>query len=76
MIILPRRKFDPQATYQGIAGTSRITGFSQGFIRDGCKAGRIPHVMNGQEYKINVQLFLEQMEREALASVRTAGDVM
>ena len=67
---MPRRAFDPTAPYQSISGTSRITGLAQGYIRDGCKQGIVPHIMCGSEYRVNIPLFLQQLEAEATASVR------
>ena len=67
---MPRRTFDPAAPYQSITGASRITGLAQGYIRDGCKQGTIPHIMCGSEYRVNVPLFLQQLEVEATANVR------
>ncbi len=67
---MPKRKFDPSAPYQGINGAARITGIAAGAIRAGCKAGKIPFVMCGQEYKICMPLFLQQLEAEAAASLK------
>ena len=67
---MARREFDPQAPYQSIRGTARITGLSQIFIRSGCKAGTIPHVMCGSEYRINVPLFMEQLNAQAASSIQ------
>lgn len=50
----PKRKFDPDAPYQGISGASRITGLAQGYIRRLCKSGAAPCLRVGQEYKINM----------------------
>lgn len=69
--MLPKRRFDPTAPYQGIPGASRISGLSRGFIRDGCKAGTIPHLMVGGEYRICMSLFLQQLEAEAAANMKS-----
>ena len=69
---MPRRTFDPNAPYQSINNTAYLTGFSRGYIRDGCKSGTIPHVMCGQEYRVNVPLFLQQLETESAASTKKA----
>ena len=70
MISIPRRMFDPDAPYQSITGASRITGLAQGFIREGCKQGVIPHIKCGSEYRVCMALFLQQLETEAADSVR------
>lgn len=68
---MPKRTFDRDAPYQGISGASRISGLSQGFIRDGCKSGKIPHLMVGGEYRVCMSLFLQQLEAEAAASMKS-----
>ena len=67
---MPKRKFDPDAPYQPFRGASKITGLSIGFLRDGCKNGKIPHVMAGKEYRICMPLFLKQLEDEAAANLK------
>lgn len=67
----PKRKFDPDAPYQGISGASRITGLAQGYIRGLCKSGAAPCLRVGQEYKINMALFLQQLEAEAAANMKS-----
>lgn len=67
---MPQRKTDLTAPYQPFRGASRITGFSIGFLRDGCKSGKIPHIMVGSEYRICMPLFLQQLEAESAASVK------
>ncbi len=50
------------------------TGLSQHFLRDGCKAGWIPHVKSGNIYMINIRLLLETMDdmsRENLVKEKT-----
>lgn len=69
---MPRRAFDPVAPYQGITSAARITGISAGAIRAGCKAGTIPHIMVGAEYRVCMRLFLQQLEAEATASLKGA----
>lgn len=67
---MPKRTFDRDAPYQSIRGAAEITGLSMGSIRAGCKAGKIPFVMCGQEYRISMPLFLKQLEAEATASLK------
>lgn len=67
---MPKRTFDRDAPYQSIRGATEITGLSMGSIRAGCKAGKIPFVMCGQEYRISMPLFLQQLEAEAAASLK------
>lgn len=67
---MPKRTFDPDAPYQSINGASRLTGLASGYIRDGCRSGRIPCLRVGQEYRICMRLFLQQLETEAATSIR------
>ncbi len=67
---MPKRTFDRSAPYQGIRGAAEITGLSMGSIRAGCKAGIVPHIMQGTEYRICMRLFLQQLEAEATASLK------
>lgn len=67
---MPKRTFDRAAPYQSIRGAAEITGLSMGSIRAGCKAGKIPFVLCGQEYRICMPLFLQQLEAEAAGSLK------
>lgn len=67
----PKRTFDRDAPYQSISGASIITGLARGYIRDGCKSGKIPHLMVGGEYRVCMSLFLHQLEAEAAANMKS-----
>lgn len=69
---MPKRTVDRAAPYQSIRGAAEITGLSMGSIRAGCKAGTVPHVMRGSEYRVCMPLFLQQLETEATASLKGA----
>lgn len=62
-----KRNFDPAAPFQTINAAARLTGISAGAIRAGCKAGTVPHIMRGSEYRVNVPRFLETLDAESLA---------
>lgn len=49
------------APFQRIPAACRITGLSQSYIRAGCKAGTIPHVMCGKQYMVNVPALLRSL---------------
>lgn len=70
---MPRRTFDREAPFQSIRGAAEITGLAQGYIRAGCKSGTIPHVMCGQEYRVNIPLFLRQLDGESLERLKEAA---
>ena len=68
---MPKRTFDRTAPYQSISGASIITGLARGYIRDGCKSGKIPHLMVGGEYRVCMSLFLQQLEAEAVSNMKS-----
>lgn len=53
--------------FQSIRGAAEITGFSTKYLRDGCRAGRIPHVRVGADYRVDMPLFLAQLRAESRA---------
>lgn len=67
---MPKRTSDRNAPFQSIRGTAEITGLAAGSIRAGCRAGKIPHIMQGKEYRVNVPLFLHQLDVASAASLR------
>ncbi len=70
---MTKRTFDRAATFQSIRNTAEITGLAQGFVRAGCKNGTIPHILCGKEYRVNVPLFLEQLQAESTAHMKGAS---
>ena len=52
------------APFQTIPMASKTTGLSKYYLREGCKAGTIPHVMSGTTYYINVPALLKQLGAE------------
>ena len=60
-----RRTLDPTAPFQSISAAARLTGLAQCYIRDGCKKKTIPHIRCGQEFRINMPLWLEQLNAES-----------
>lgn len=53
-----------KAPFQRIPAASRITGLARSYLRDGCKAGTVPHVMAGNTYLINIPSLLRQLGAE------------
>ena len=43
----------------------KATGLSQYYLRRGCKAGTIPHVVVGTKFMINVPLLLQRLNEES-----------
>jgi len=52
------------APFQRIKDATRITGLSQSYLRAGCKAGTVPHVMSGNVYLVNVPALLRCLGAE------------
>ena len=43
----------------------RETGYSVYYLRSGCKAGTVPHVMSGNRYLVKVPLLIEKLNEES-----------
>lgn len=59
------KTIDRDAIFQPIRGAAEITGFSTKYLRDGCRAGRIPHVRVGSDYRVDMPLFLKLLRAES-----------
>lgn len=55
---------EQQTPYQKIKEACKTTGLSQYFLRQGCKAGTIPHIKSGPTYYINVPALLKKLGAE------------
>lgn len=66
---MTRVKTDPAAPLQPIKQAARLTGLSEYSLRQGCKAGTVPFVREGCEYRIHIPLLLAQLEKAAASSV-------
>lgn len=67
---MSKRTLDRTAPFQSIRNAAELTGLSAGSIRAGCRAGTVPHIMQGKEYRVNVPLFLQQLDMASAASLR------
>lgn len=61
---------DLAAPFLSPAGAARVTGMSVKWIREGCKAGNVPHIRVGTDYRVNVPRLLDQLNRESMESIR------
>ena len=52
------------APFQKIPDAARATGLSQSYLRRGCKAGTVPHIMSGNTYYIDVAGLLLQLRAQ------------
>lgn len=59
------KTFNPEAPYQTPRAAAYLTGLSLWYIREGCKAGTIPHIRVGRDYRIDMQQLREQLKRES-----------
>lgn len=53
------------APYMKIKEAVAATGLSAYFLRNGCKAGTVPHICSGSTYFINVPALLEQLDLQS-----------
>ena len=47
--------------FQTIPEASKTTGLSKYILREGCKAGTVPHIMSGTTYYVNIPKLLQQL---------------
>lgn len=47
--------------FLGLKEAAEVTGLSVYFLRNGCRAGTIPHVLAGNEYRVNMSGLFEQL---------------
>lgn len=67
----PKAAADLTAPFLSPAGASRVTGMSVKWIREGCREGRIPHVIVGRnDYRVNVPLLIAQLNAESQGNCR------
>lgn len=51
--------------YLTIRDAATATGLSQRYLRDGCRAGTVPHIRSGSKYYIYVPALLAELEAQA-----------
>ena len=59
------KKINLDARYQPLKAASYISGFSRGYILNGCKAGDIPHVRVGVDYRVDMESWNAMLDRKA-----------
>ena len=64
-------QIDPNAIYQPLRGACQITGLSVKYLGDGCRAGTIPAIRVGRDWRINMPAFLRQLNE--LSGVKNPG---
>ncbi len=63
-----QKKIDPSAPFQPITAAAALTGLSRYYLMNGCKAGTIPHIRVGVDYRVNMPLFLDQLQKASCGS--------
>lgn len=63
------KTIDRDAAFQSPRAAAYLTGLSLQYIRDGCRAGLIPHIRVGTDFRINMQLFMKQLHAESMKGV-------
>lgn len=64
--MVARKKFNRDSPFQSIVGAAYLTGLSAGFVRKGVRNGSIPHIKVGSDYRVNMPLWLEQLNQQSL----------
>ena len=60
------KTIDRDALYQSPRNAAYLTGLSVRYIRDGCRENRIPHIRIGNDFRVNMSMFLEQLKAESV----------
>lgn len=47
--------------FMSIEEAAETTGLSTFYLRNGCKAGSVPHVKSGKKYLVNVSALLQKL---------------
>ena len=58
-------EYDPTARFQSVNAECRLTGFSRGYIINGCRNDLIPHIMVGRDYRVDHHAWMAQLSRKA-----------
>ena len=62
------KSIDRDAPFQSPRATAYLTGLSLQFIRDGCRNGTIPHIRVGTDFRVNMPLFLDQLNAKSIGN--------
>ena len=60
-----QKNISPSAPFQPISAAAALTGLSRYYLLNGCKDGTVPHIRVGVDYRVNMPLLLEQLQRQA-----------
>ena len=64
------------AIFQNVRGASTITGWSMKAIRAGCQDGTIPHIKQGADYRINMPMWIEQLNSASRCGGRADAGIV
>lgn len=57
-----QKHINPEAPFQPISAAAAMTGLSRWYLLNGCKAGTVPYIRVGSDYRINMPRLLEQLQ--------------
>ena len=57
-----QKAINPAAPFQPLNAAALMTGLSRWYLMEGCKAGTVPYIRVGTDYRINMPLLLEQLQ--------------
>ncbi len=60
-----KKEYDAASPFQTISNAVRSTGLSAFYLRTGCKNGKVPHIMSGSTYLIDIPALLQRLHAEA-----------
>lgn len=63
--VVRRMETNYNAPFQPIKNVTRLTGFSERFVRNGVKPGMIPHVRVGVKILVDVPKFLVKLQEQS-----------
>lgn len=60
-----RTKHNPDAVFQSVGATARITGLSRGYIYGACRSGECPAIRVGNDWRVNLPLFRAILDQKS-----------
>lgn len=57
--------YSPERPFMNLTDACKASGCSVYYLRQGCRAGRIPHIKSGAKFLVNVPALLEMLDAES-----------
>lgn len=67
---MPRGEINREAPFQSIRGAAYLTGLSAAYLRAGCKAGTVPHIRIGADYRVNMPQLLALLDAQSAGGAK------